>query len=60
VVGADPVNDETLALAARKPRVSFGDDGELLVAYLEWDGTGDPLDAWVANYHVRVKQLLLP
>jgi hypothetical protein len=55
------VNDESPAVAARAPRVALGDDGVVVVAYLEWDGTGDPLaDDGTLNYRVRVKRLLLP
>jgi hypothetical protein len=57
-LGAGPVNDEVPVRAARAPRLAIDDDGVLVVAYLEWNGLGDPLDGQQTNHRIRVKRLL--
>lgn len=56
LVGKGPVNDDEPFRAGRRPSIAMGADGVVVVAYLEWDGTGG-VDDGGHNHRVRVKRL---
>jgi hypothetical protein len=54
LLGKGPVNDEVPFASGRRPRIAVGDDGVLVVAYIEWSGQGDP--RYEQNHVIRVKR----